>query len=208
MLASIRSGNVSRGIIRQVYHEWISYGLLYDLGGIRELEKQDSRFIVRPFEMRDTAELLTGDLVNAGCDERREVLRRYALLAENIPSCYVVEDSVEGEPVFMQWLITNEYNDAMQKFFMGRFPRLSAGEALLENAYIPRRHRGKGIMSRALCAVVAHAKKIEDLRWLVTFVDKHNAASLKGCLKAGFYPFATRRDVHMCFHRLRWREFF
>jgi hypothetical protein len=143
VLSSICSGNLSRGLLRQVYHEWISYGLLYDLYGAREAESGEAGLIVRPFEMRDTAVLLTGDLVNAGCDERREVLRRYALLAENIPSCYVVEDSVEGEPVFMQWLITNEYNDAMQKFFMGRFPRLSAGEALLENAYIPRRHRGK-----------------------------------------------------------------
>lgn len=195
-----------RKFYRQLYHEWGSYGLLYDLRDARPLRASGSDLVLRPFKTEDAEVLLAPDLVHASRSERREVIIRIEHLAENIPCCYVAEDPTEREPVFMQWMMTAKSNDAIQRYFRGRFPRLNTGEALLENAYIPKRHRGKRVMPRAIGAVVEYAKR-NDLQWLVTFVDKHNTPSLKGCLRAGFYPFAIRRDFHLCCHRIQWRMF-
>lgn len=195
-----------RKCFNPVHQEWVSYGLLYDLQKPQPLGSSSSDLVLRPFVTHDLDSLLEPDLVHASRAERREVVRRIEHLAQDIPCCLVAEDPREQEPVFMQWMMTANSNDAIQRYFKGRFPRLHRGDALLENAYIPKRHRGKGVMSRAISAVVEHARG-ENLRWLVTFIDKHNTPSLKGCLRAGFYPFAIRRDVHICFHRIKWRTF-
>jgi len=38
-------------------------------------------------------------------------------------------------------------------------------------------------------------------RWAITFVDAHNEPSLKGCLRAGFAPYVTRREKFRFFSR-------
>ena len=37
-------------------------------------------------------------------------------------------------------------------------------------------------------------------RDIVAFVEQHNVASVEGRRKAGFAPYAERRDVQMLFH--------
>lgn len=199
-------GRLYRGLQRQLCQDWTSYGLMRDLRINNPIKRHSASYTVRPYEQQDLEPLLTRDLANANRLERKDILHRYAHLAENIPTCYVVEDQTIGEPVFIQWLMTERSNDSISRFFKGRFPKLSSNEALLENAYIPKHHRGKGVMVQALLAMSEFATA-QGFWWLATFVAKDNLPSLKGCLRAGFYPFAIRRDVHLFFHRIKRREF-
>lgn len=199
-------GRLYRGLQRQLRQDWTSYGLMRDLRTHIPIKRHSTGYKVRPYEQRDLEPLLSRDLINATRLERKDILHRYAHLAENIPTCYVVEDQTIGEPVFIQWLMTERSNNSISRFFKGRFPKLSPNEALLENAYIPKHHRGKGVMVQALL-VMSEFATAEGFGWLATFVAKENLPSLKGCLRAGFYPFAIRRDVHLCFHYFQRREF-
>ena len=126
-----------------------------------------------------------------------------SFLGEEIPTCYVAVTQA-GAPCYMQWLISSEYNDSILSRFNHVFPLLAPDEALLENAFTPEAYRGLGIMSFAMAHI---AKKAESLnaRWVITFVEKDNVPSLKGCKKAGFVPYLLRDDRWFLFHRrLTW----
>jgi hypothetical protein len=73
-------------------------------------------------------------------------------------------------------------------------PRLAPGEALLEGAYTPDTHRGLGIMAHAMARIAEHAKEL-GASSVITFVAADNIASLKGCKKAGFYPYVERKVI-------------
>ena len=107
---------------------------------------------------------------------------------------HVAVDERSGQPCYMQWLLGPERNEAIAR--LKSFPRLAAGEALLENAYTPARHRGLGIMSAAMARIAERAAGI-GAQHVLTFVGKDNPASLKGCRRAGFAPYLvhTRQDV-------------
>jgi RimJ/RimL family protein N-acetyltransferase len=83
----------------------------------------------------------------------------------------------------VQWLLGVRDNDFIAR--LGGFPALEADQALLENAYTPPAFRGLGIMPAAMAAIAEHASEL-GARYVLTFVDQHNIASLKGCQRAGF----------------------
>jgi hypothetical protein len=47
------------------------------------------------------------------------------------------------------------------------------------------------------------AEKAADFgaRWVITFVDERNAASVKGCVRAGFSPYLRRHEKFRWFYR-------
>jgi RimJ/RimL family protein N-acetyltransferase len=100
----------------------------------------------------------------------------------------------------MQWAIPSGENDRMRAFFGNLFPALGPNEALLEGAYTPPAYRGKGIMSEAMARVAENAGAL-GARWVITFVDQRNTASLKGCVRAGFAPYLKRHERFRLLHR-------
>ncbi len=68
----------------------------------------------------------------------------------------------------------------------------------MENVFVPKSHRGKKIMACGM-ALVAEKGNGTGCRWATTNVEAWNIASLRGCLAAGFHPYA--------FRRIRWRAF-
>jgi len=126
-----------------------------------------------------------------------------SFLREDIPTCYVgvMQDDT---PCYMQWLMSSEHNDFIQKRFNHAVPLLAPDEALLENAFTPEAFRGMGIMAYAMAHI---AKKAENFkaRWVITFVEKDNVPSLKGCKRAGFVPYLLR-DVqwYLFMRRITW----
>ena len=70
----------------------------------------------------------------------------------------------------------------------------------LEGAYTPEEYRGQGIMTGAM-AQIAERGRVLEARWVITFVDEGNAASLKGCERAGFTPYVRRREAFRLFVR-------
>jgi RimJ/RimL family protein N-acetyltransferase len=85
----------------------------------------------------------------------------------------------------MQWLLGPKDNAFIAS--LGGFPQLRSDEALLENAYTPPEYRGLGIMPAAMAEIAEHAVEFSS-RYVLTFVQTDNIASLKGCQRAGFTP--------------------
>jgi len=191
---------------RQWRQEWVSYGLRRDLDVAHEAPAAKIPVAVRELQEGDIPALFQGAPELGTRKERLEIANRLAHLAARIPRCFVAIDEREDRPCYVQWLMTSRHNEQIQRFFRGRFPVLNTNEALLENAYTPLRYRGQGIMSAAMSLIAEKARDF-GCRYVITFVLQDNAASLKGCGRAGFFPYTMRRDSHLLFHLIRRRRF-
>ena len=135
---------------------------------------------------------LSDDQVYAGLGQAR-------LLRSGIQTCHVAVEP-DGTACYMQWLILSNQNNQVRAFFGNLYPRLAPDEALLEGAYTPEAYRGQGIMAAAMAQIAERADQF-GARWVVTFVDEGNAASLKGCARAGFVPYVRRHERFRLFRR-------
>jgi RimJ/RimL family protein N-acetyltransferase len=100
----------------------------------------------------------------------------------------------------MQWVVPAAENQRLKQVSGNLYPTLQPEEALLEGAYTPEAYRGMGIMGAAM-ALVAERAADHGARWVITFVDEHNPASFKGCVRAGFSPYLRRHERFRLFHR-------
>jgi RimJ/RimL family protein N-acetyltransferase len=121
------------------------------------------------------------------------------LLRSGIETCHVAVEP-DGKACYMQWLILSNENERVHAFFGNLYPRLAPDEALLEGAYTPEAYRGQGIMAAAMSQIAERASQF-GARWVVTFVDESNVASLKGCARAGFEPYVRRHERFRLFRR-------
>lgn len=124
-------------------------------------------------------------------------LTRRRMLDGGLMRCYVAVTE-DDQPCYMQWIIGPAEHDRMVAIFNETFPRLGQDERLLEGAFTPEPFRGKKIMPAAMARIAGIAAD-GDVRWVITFVQKDNVPSLKGCARAGFSPYLTRSE--------RWRLF-
>jgi GNAT superfamily N-acetyltransferase len=132
-------------------------------------------------------------------DEAFWRLGQRRLLTSGLQTCYVAI-APEGKPCYMQWVIPASESRRLKAVFGNLYPALQPDEALLEGAYTPEAYRGKGIMGAAMAEVATRAAG-HGARWVITFVDAHNEASLKGCMRAGFTPYLKRHEKFRCFYR-------
>jgi len=151
---------------------------------------------VRELRGSDIPRLLPLNCPELSRPERQEISLRRALASQNVPYCFVAIDTSNERPCFMQWAFDTLSNEFVNQFFRGRFPRIKTGQALLENAYTPPEYRGRGIMPDAMNQI-ARILREKSINELITFVDYENTPSLKGCQRAGFYPYLTRRDLSL-----------
>jgi RimJ/RimL family protein N-acetyltransferase len=100
----------------------------------------------------------------------------------------------------MQWVVGASENQRLKEISGNLYPVLRSDEALLEGAFTPEAYRGMGIMGAAM-ALVAQRAADYGARWVITFVDEHNTASFKGCVRAGFSPYLRRHERFRLFHR-------
>jgi hypothetical protein len=176
---------------------WDAVGLRRDLSAPLEAPAAVIPIRVRPFESRDIAGIL--DVMDPGLsnEEKWERVVRRHLLDANFGTCFVAVTEDE-KPCYMQWLFTSRDNEKVRSYFNGLFPELGANEALLEGAFTPEAFRGKRIMQAAMAQI---AEKGADLgaRFVITFVGFDNIASLKGCARAGFFPYIRRSQIWRLF---------
>ena len=104
----------------------------------------------------------------------------------------------DGTPCFIQWLIVPSAGVKAETYRNEYPPPLSDDEAIMENAFVPKSHRGKKVMACAMARVAEKANET-GCRWATTNVEAWNIASLRGCLAAGFHPYA--------FRKIKWRAF-
>lgn len=173
--------------------ELIALGLRRDL--VTPFTAPDAKIpiSIRTLENRDIAVLF--DMNAPDLDDEERALRRgrRELAEEGIGTPYVAVTETD-DPCYVQWLFGPEENPAIRRYFERTFPILRAGEALLEGAFTPAQHRGKGIMPAAMARIAEHAVDL-NARFVITFVTEDNIPSLKGCERAGFTAYVRRRDA-------------
>jgi RimJ/RimL family protein N-acetyltransferase len=144
------------------------------------------------------------DSPDADGQERLEIAWRRAFLAKGAKGCFVAIDGRNDTPCYMQWLMGSSQNRFIRQ--LRGFPQLGPDEALLENAYTPAQYRGLGIMSAAMALIAERAADF-GARYVLTFVEEHNIASLKGCEKSGFYRHMLHRRDEIVFGLQKWDRF-
>jgi GNAT superfamily N-acetyltransferase len=146
---------------------------------VRPLERNDLKLLLAPSKAGDATEYL-------------ELSWRQEYVNAHLDRGWVAVDSRTDAPCYVQWLLGASQNDFIRR--LGTFPELGEDEALLENAYTAVSHRGLGIMSAAMARIAERAVGL-DARFVLTFVGEDNVASLKGCSRAGFFPYMVHRKV-------------
>lgn len=178
--------------------ESTSLGLRRDLSVPFTAPEAKIPLSVRPLVSGDDLSSLDYEPGLAG-DEAFWRLAQRRLLRSGLRTCYVAV-APDGKVCYMQWLILAGENDRLRRVFGNLYPVLGRDEALLEGAYTPVAYRGKGIMGAAMAQVAERAAEL-GTRWLITFCDEVNEASVKGCIRAGFTPYLRRHERFRLFSR-------
>lgn len=202
MASMLKAGNtaiVASEIKRWLWSEALYYGLRRDLAEPFETPDAKTPLIVRPLEAADVTKIMAANGPGTAGRDRLERLTRLRLLSADIGTCYVAVTQ-DNYPCYMQWLIAPNENDQVQSYFRGVFPRLGFDEAMLEGALTHEDFRGQGIMPYASSQIAERAAEF-GARKVIRFTGQDNIASLKGCKKAGFSPYMTRRDKWRLFRR-------
>jgi RimJ/RimL family protein N-acetyltransferase len=197
----VLAGNSAKAwwaITYRAYSDSTSIGLKRDLTVPFTGPKAKIPISIRPLASTDDLSALELE-PGLSPDEAFWRLGQRRLLQSGLQTCYVAI-APDGKPCYMQWLIPATENEGLRAYFGDLYPILGRDEALLEGAYTPEAYRGKGIMGAAM-AEVAKAGATHGARWVITFVDQQNEASLKGCLRAGFTPYLKRLERFRFFHR-------
>jgi hypothetical protein len=183
---------------RQVWSDVTSYALRRDLSLPFAPPPASIPITLRPFEAADGKHFggRTG-LLHRLTMTRTDRTSRAEFIKAGIPWSYVAVTE-DGEPCFIQWLIAPSAGEKAEAYRKEYPPPLSDDEVIMENAFVPKRHRGKRIMACAM-AQVAEKGRETGAAWVVTNVEAWNLPSLRGCLASGFHPYV--------FRRITWRGF-
>lgn len=182
----------------RVYSDSTSLGLRRDLSLPFEKAAAKIPITVRPLAPSDDLSALDPE-PDLPADEALSRLVQRRLLQSGLRVCYVAI-APDGKPCYMQWAIPATENHRVRGVFGNLYPVLASNEALLEGAYTPTAYRGKGIMGAAMAQVADRAADY-GARWVITFVDERNSASVKGCVRAGFAPYLKRHERFRLFYR-------
>jgi GNAT superfamily N-acetyltransferase len=197
----VAAGNATKAwwaFTYRMYSDSTSVGLRRDLTIPFTGPSAKIPITVRPLASTDDLSALD-PAPGLNADERFWRLAQLRLLRSGLKICYVAI-APEGKPCYMQWVIPPSENARLRAFFGNLYPHLGPDEALLEGAYTPDAYRGKGIMGAAMTQVAERAADF-GARWVITFVEEHNEASVKGCIRAGFAPYLRRRERFRLFSR-------
>jgi hypothetical protein len=198
----ILSGNLKKAVWAIRYRmasESTSLGLRRDLTIPFSGPSAKIPFEVRPLLPSDDLNSLDPRQPRISSEEMFWRMAQQRLLQSGLKTCYVAIGP-DGKPCFMQWVILPSDNDRLRATFGNLYPTLAPDEALLEGAFTPDTSRGLGVMSAAMAQIAARAAQ-DGARWVITFVDESNVASVKGCLRAGFAPYVKRHEKFRLFRR-------
>ena len=182
-----------KALLNRLNSSWDAVGLRRDLAAPLDAPAAAIPIKVRPIEPRDVAAILDVTDPQLSNEEKWQRVVRRHLLDANFGTCFVAVTE-DDKPCYMQWLFTSRDNEKVRSYFSGLFPALAGDEALLEGAFTPEAFRGKRIMQAAMAQIAEKGAGL-GARFVITFVGFDNIASLKGCARAGFFPYISRSQI-------------
>jgi hypothetical protein len=121
------------------------------------------------------------------------LVQRQSLCAAGVQTLYVAVDD-SGDPIYAQWLVRSDDQEALHRTTHGLFPQLAEGEALVEGAYTFANFRKLGAMTDGMRQLLVRARDSGD-QTVFTYVAVGNVPSLRGCASVGFVPDHLRLDT-------------
>jgi RimJ/RimL family protein N-acetyltransferase len=198
VLGSGNLGEVVRHARRRIYSTAEFLGFRRDLAVPFDAPPAKIPISVRPMAPGDVEAILPlGPGLPHG--EWWEQATRRRLLEAQIGTCHVAV-APDGRPCYMLCVMGHADNARVQRYFGAAFPELAPHEALIEGAFTPAPFRGMGLMAAATALIAERAAGL-GARHVLCFVARDNAASVKGCLRAGFTPETVRREDWRLFRR-------
>jgi hypothetical protein len=179
-------------VLRRIWSSTVSFGLRADLDGLPEARPARVAVRMEPQDP-DSFSGFDDELERVSEEERVEVAERQRLCAAAVQTLYVAIDDV-GMPIYAQWLVRRDEQEALHHATHGLFPQLSDGEALVEGAYTFVNFRRLGAMADGMSQLLVRARDAGDRR-VFTYVAEDNVPSLRGCANVGFVPDHLRRDL-------------
>jgi len=186
-----------KAVLNRLNSSWDAVGLRRDLAVPLEAPVAAIAIKVRPIEERDVASILDVRDPHLTNEEKWQRVVRRHLLDANFGTCFVAVTE-DDTPCYMQWLFSSRDNERIRSYFSGLFPTPAGDEALLEGAFTPEAFRGKRIMQAAMAQIAEKGAGL-GARSVITFVGFDNIASLKGCARAGFFPYVRRSQIWRLF---------
>jgi hypothetical protein len=185
-------GIAVNAVRRRLYSDdLVSYGVRRDLGSPFAVPPAKVPLTLRRLQPDDDLSVLS---ISADSAPRTayDNLSQRRMLDSGIP--FWVGSDPEGEPAFLQAMLTEEDNETVRAYFGDLFPWIGPDEALLEGAFTAPRYRsGHGVGAHVTVRLAEKAKEMNK-RWLITFVQADNIAALKLARKTGFLPYSVRRE--------------
>jgi hypothetical protein len=172
---------LTRRIRKLLYSDLESYVLRRDLT-IPLIPRPQAKISinVRPLEPGDVSQIVA---------ERPQGLL-LGVLKTGLPQGYVAV-TMDNQVCYMQWLVAPSHRERLRAFRFRDFHSFDDDTVVLEFAYTFKRFRGLGIMAPAMAYIAEQGK---GAHWAVTYVDRSNIPSLRGCNSAGFFPHQLCRD--------------
>lgn len=185
---------------RDLYAQQRSYGLRRDLQVPFSAPSAKIPIAIRVVTDGNVPFLFPNANTPVSPQDEQELAWRRQMLASRTATCFVAVDQRNGDPCYVHWLFKAAQNATFAKH--RNFPILKPDEALLENAYTPPNYRRMGIMAAAMARIAERAADF-DARYVLAFVGVDNIASLKGCKRAGFFPYIVRKQEQYGFGLVR-----
>ena len=192
VLGRVGVRELTRLVLRRLWSSSASFGLRADLNRLPEVRA--ARIPVR-MEPRDPESFIgfEDELSRVSGSDAVDVAHRNAFCAAGVRTLYVAADD-SGRPIYAQWLVRHEEQEALHRVTHGFFPQLDEGEALLEGAYSFPSARKQGAMADGMGQLLIRARDAGD-RTAFTYVSEENIASLRGCANVGFAPDHVRLAI-------------
>ena len=146
---------------------------------------------IREFRKTDINLLTLGKTGRGDMTAVVDRITRMKAIEASVPTHIYVALADDGFPCFIQFMISSADNDKLRAYYKGYFLPLQGDEVLLEGAFVPAWHRGKGIMGCAMSQIAERGRTI-GARWAITYVRASNLPSVRGCLASGFHPYVRR----------------
>lgn len=182
---------------KHLYSSSRALGLQRDLSKDFTNPDAELNITIRPLKEGDKEILMDHGKLEKNHPQLANYQRR--LIESELSTCYVAVTESD-EPCYMQFLIGAKHNRLIKERFGPLFPKLDKDEALIEAAYMRPSFRGKHIMPAAMGRIAQKAQEL-GARWVITFVHTENIPSLKGCKRAGFFPYILREERWFLFRQ-------
>jgi len=190
LLRGVTPRKLARLARSRAWSSEVSFGLRADLDRLPDV--RPAGIAVR-MEPQDTASFRGFE------DELHRVsggiglVQRQSLCGAGVQTLYVAIDDA-GEPIYAQWLVRSDEQEALHAATHGLFPQLGEGEALVEGAYTFANFRKLGAMTDGMRQLLVRARDSGDQK-VFTYVAEGNVPSLRGCASVGFVPDHLRLDT-------------